>query len=263
MATERRRGRAALALLLIAGLLAACAGAPVKEPPPPEKPTTPATPPAPGTTAKPQVRAPEGFPSSVYESRSDRSTKVYRISTMESEADIYVYRSGKLARFGHNHIITSRDIFGYIMLGKDAGSSRLDLYFPVDTLSVDEPELRAAAGDDFSSQPSPNDIAGTRKNMLGERMLNAAQFPYVIISAKWNGGTQEAPELDVTVTVRGITHTVHAAAHVEHDGELLRATGELPLSHAELGLEPFTALGGALSVRDDFTVHYKITARPL
>ena len=60
--------------------------------------------------------APEGFPSSVYESRSDRSTKVYRISTMESEADIYVYRSGKLARFGHNHIITSRDIFGYIML---------------------------------------------------------------------------------------------------------------------------------------------------
>jgi len=264
MAPERRRGRAALPLLLVAGLLAACAGAPVAQQPGAKTPATtaPAKPAAPAA-AKPAVPAPQGFPSAAYESRTDKSSKVYRISAADSEADIYVYRSGKLARFGHNHIITSRDINGYVMLGKDAAGSRLDLYFPVDTLSIDEPELRAAAGDDFSSQPSANDIAGTRKNMLGERMLNGAQFPYVVISGKWVGGTPDAPELDVTVTVRGITHTVHATTHVEHDGELLRATGELPLSHAELGLEPFTALGGALSVRDDFKVQYRITARPL
>jgi len=47
---------------------------------------------------------------------------------------------------------------------------------------------------------------------------------------------------------------------VKYDGDVLRATGELKLSHAELGLEPFSALGGALSVADAFTVHYKITA---
>src|SRR5262245_7847786 len=115
MAPEHRRGRAALSLLLITSLLAACATAPVGQQPAPTAPTA----------AKPQVPAPEGFPSAIYESRSDRSAKVYRISTMESQADIYVYRSGKLARFGHNHIITSRDIFGYVMLGKDAASSRL------------------------------------------------------------------------------------------------------------------------------------------
>jgi len=243
MATETRRPRATFPLLLVAALLAACAGAPVKEQPAP---------------AAPAVQAPSGFPSSLYE--SDKNGKVYRIAPAESQADIFVYRAGRLARFGHNHIITSRDVNGFILLGKDADTSRLDLYFPVDTLSVDEPELRAAAGDDFSSQPSANDIAGTRKNMLSEKMLNAAQFPYVVISGKWSGGTPEAPELDVTVTVRGITHVLHAPTHVEHDGDVLRATGELKLSHAELGLEPFNALGGALSVADAFTVRYRITA---
>jgi len=247
MATERRRAaRAVFPLLLGAALLAACAGAPVEEQPAPAAPTAPA------------AQAPPGFPSTQYE--SEKSGKVYRIAPAESQADIYVYRAGRLARFGHNHIITSRDVNGYVLLGRDTGSSRLDLYFPVDTLSIDEPELRAAAGDDFSSQPSANDIAGTRKNMLSEKMLNAAQFPYVVLSGKWNGGTPETPELDLTVTVRGITHTVHAPTHVAHDGDVLRATGELKLSHAELGLEPFSALGGALSVADAFTVHYKITA---
>jgi hypothetical protein len=246
MATERSRARAVCPLLLIAAVLAACAGAPVKEQPAPAAPVAPAAP------------APSGFPSAVYE--SEKTGKVYRIAPAESQADIYVYRAGRLARFGHNHIITSRDVHGFILLGKDAGGSRLDLYFPVETLSIDEPELRAAAGDDFSSQPSASDIAGTRKNMLSEKMLNAAQFPDVVISGKWNGGTPEAPELDLTVTVRGITHAVRAPAHVEHDGDALRATGELNLSHAELGLEPFSALGGALSVADAFTVRYRITA---
>jgi len=67
---------------------------------------------------------------------------------------------------------------------------------------------------------------------------------------------------EVERTRGGELLTVHPHFSQLEDGDVLRATGELKLSHAELGLEPFSALGGALSVADAFTVHYKITAHP-
>jgi hypothetical protein len=248
MEAERRARRSLLALLL-AAILAACAGtggAPVEQPP---------------AAAEGAPAAPEGFPSARYESVRERDGRVYRIANEESQIDVYVYRGGRLARLGHNHIVTSRALNGFVLDAKDPSRSQLDFYFPVDSLSVDEPELRAAAGDAFASQPSEGDIAGTRRNLLGERMLNAEQFPFILVSGQWRGGTESAPELGLTITVRGIAHEKSATAQIERDGDILRASGEVRLSHAELGLEPFTVLGGAIAVEDGFDVRYRIVAR--
>jgi hypothetical protein len=93
-------------------------------------------------------------------------------------------------------------------------------------------------------------------------MLNAAQFPYVTVAGREAGGTKDAPELELelTIKVRGIAHTIPTTGKLERDGDTLRATGEVRLSHAALGLEPFSVLGGALSVEDAFDVRYRITA---
>ena len=260
--------RRVAALVIAAGLLASCAHQPV-EPPNTPAPTPPAVSPkpapaqpAPASPAAPSAAAaaPAGFPSARYAPGAEQGGRVYEIAPAESQLDILVYRAGRLQRFGHNHIVTSRDVRGFAFDAKDASRSHFDLWFPVDTLSVDEPELRAAEGDAFSSQPTESDIAGTRKNMLSEKMLNSAQFPYVTIGGRTTGGTPDAPTLDLTITVRGIAHAIPATAKVERDGDTLRATGEIRLSHAALGLEPFSVLGGALSVEDAFDVRYRITA---
>jgi hypothetical protein len=180
---------------------------------------------------------------------------------MESEADIYVYRSGKLARFGHNHIITSRDIFGYIMLGKDQGSSRLDLYFPVDTLSIDEPELRAAAGDDFSSQPSANDIAGTRKNMLGGKLLEADKFPSIRVRGTGPLGAAGNQTFKLTVDLVGKSIDLTVPAEVTVDDAGVAAHGTFELTHSELGLQPFSVMLGAIQVADKMSFSYDIKTR--
>jgi hypothetical protein len=270
-----------VALAMMASLLASCAhhqpmeapNAPVPRPPavsPKPAPAVPAQPaaesapaPAPAPVSAPprtSTGAPAGFPAARYAAGGEQGGRVYEVVPAESQLDIYVYRAGRLQRFGHNHIVTSRDIAGFVFDAQEAGRSHFDLYFPVDALTVDEPELRAAAGDAFASQPSESDIAGTRRNMLGEKMLNAAQFPHVTIAGRSTGGTQEELALDVTMTVRGIAHAMPATAKIERDGRTLRATGELRLSHASLGLEPFSVLGGALSVEDAFDVRYRITA---
>jgi hypothetical protein len=244
VAVEWRRGRAAALALLFALALASCARTPVLPPP------------APGATAPP-----ESFPASAYDARARRLGTVYRIVPAESQLEIRVYRSGKLAHMGHNHIVSSNELNGFVLVGRRAADTRFDLWFPVATLTVDAPELRAAAGADFASRPSANDIKGTRANMLGEKLLDAARFPHVLVGGRQRGGNAQEPELELSITVHGAAHAVPATSLVEAADGSITASGELKLTHATLGLTPFSVFGGALAVDETITVRYRITAR--
>src|SRR5690606_40810752 len=57
--------------------------------------------------------------------------------------------------------------------------SRVELAIPVARLVVDDAAARRQEGPDFASEPSPDDAAGTRTNMLSGALLDAAQFPTI------------------------------------------------------------------------------------
>ncbi|HZD52734.1 MAG TPA: hypothetical protein VE175_06775, partial [Woeseiaceae bacterium] len=73
----------------------------------------------------------------------------YRVVGGESEVNILVFRAGSLGRFGHNHVVTARQITGCVTVGETAADSSLELSLPVEELAVDDPESRAAAGSAF------------------------------------------------------------------------------------------------------------------
>ena len=180
----------------------------------------------------------------------------YRISAEETEVVIYVFRGGALARFGHNHVISANGIEGTITLQTDGAPSTFVLRIPVDALDVDDPDLRREAGDDFASVPSAADIAGTRDNMLGRRVLHAAEYPTLTVS----GTTEDADNANVTFEVK--QHTAEKAVPIETQvtDQSIRVTGTLELSHEELGLRPFRALAGALRVAEIMQVSFDINA---
>ena len=91
----------------------------------------------------------------------------WRIDPRTSMALIYTYKGGKLARFGHNHVIAAHALTGTVILTETVSGSRFALTIPVSELSVDEAPLRRRASAAFDSEPSPEDIAATRTNMLG------------------------------------------------------------------------------------------------
>ena len=70
------------------------------------------------------------------------------------------------------------------------------------------------------------------------------------------------PDVNIvaTVTVKGVENTVTFPASVELTDERVVARGEIELLHGAFGLSPFTAMGGALSVRDLLVLKYEITA---
>jgi len=234
--TPRPRLSAAVAATAALVLLAACAGrAPVEPTPTAEK-----------------SRAAE----------VDRATATeYRIDTEASLLQLHVYRAGPLARLGHNHVVASRDLQGSIWYRDRQGRSGFRISLPVAELTVDEPALREAAGDDFPGEIPPEDVEATRRNMLGESVLDAARHPEIIAELVAVEGSGEALTVTVALTIRGRRRLVDFPVQLRVDEGRLVASAETTVSHAALGLEPFSVMGGALSVAEDIGVRYRVVAR--
>jgi hypothetical protein len=224
-------GRRAFAVAALAALLAGCA----PEIRRPEKPA--------------ERLAPSEYPKSFYDQAAARGEPVYRIDTERSLVVIEVRRGGSLARLGHDHVVAARSVAGHVA----PDSNRADLYVALDDLTVDEPELRKAAG--FDTQPSESDIAGTRANML-DKVLETQKFPYALIRASGTGG-----KLSVSITLHGVTRALDVPVKIERDGEQIAATGRFALNQTDFGITPFSILGGAVAVQDRLDLKFSIRAQ--
>jgi hypothetical protein len=68
--------------------------------------------------------------------------------------------------------------------------------------------------------------------------------------------------MTVAVEVKGQMHDLQVPVRVERGQNEMRATGAFTVTHEELGLTPFTVMGGLLSVKDEIKVRFRIVARP-
>jgi hypothetical protein len=206
--------------------------------------------------APPEVEKPRpvDFPTAYYEQLAANGKPVFRIDPARSLVVIEVRRGGSLAQFGHDHVVASHDVAGYI--APDEG--RADLYVPMDALVVDEPAVRAEAG--FDTQPSPTDIAGTRSNML-EKVLDSARYPYALIAAEQIVPGVGAKQLRVAITLHGTTRSVDATTRFDGATDEVAVTGAIGLDQSQFGIAPFSILGGAIAVQDHTNISYQIRAR--
>jgi polyisoprenoid-binding protein YceI len=222
-------------LLTLASLLVAGCPRAVRPPPPPEP--TPA-PSAPDT----------------------RGAAIYNVDPAESIVQIHVYRGGTLARLGHNHVVASRDLRGKIWLHPSFARSGFDVSFPVATLIVDDPKLRAAAGAEFQSDIKPADQEGTRKNMLRAEVLDAERYPEVKLQSVRIAGSLEAPQVTARITIRDASRDLQIPAKIAHDAGRLRARGAFDVNQTEFGMKPFSVGLGALEVQDRLHIEFDVVA---
>ncbi|MDX1489082.1 MAG: hypothetical protein R3268_12815, partial [Acidiferrobacterales bacterium] len=178
----------------------------------------------------------------------------------ESELRILAYRGGRLAHLGHNHVIASRDLWGYAVLGQTPDASRFALCVPVGSLIVDDPQLRAAAGEAFASEVSENAISATRRNMLSETQLDGARYPFILVLGHIVAGTPPQVTMAVEIHVRKAVHTVLVSVRFERLPGGVLTSGHLEIEQTSLGIQPYSALFGALTVRDELSVQFRVRA---
>lgn len=184
------------------------------------------------------------------------------VDAAESDVHWLVYKAGAFARLGHNHTVAVGDLTGNVTVNaSELAKSTFELEFSVASLVVDDPQLRSTLGDDFASVPSADDIAGTRRNMLSERVLDGEKHPHIRITGTGPTMAAGTQELAVQVQLLGRTVNLKVPTSVTLDGDVLRATGEFELNHSDLGMEPFSVMMGALQVGEKLSFSYNVTAR--
>lgn len=184
----------------------------------------------------------------------------YRINSDLSDVRFLVYRSGPLARFGHNHVIRAGTVTGDVYLNPDFDRSGFDLRLPVADFRVDEPHSRRPEGPKFATQPSPADIAGTRRNMLGAAILDAGHYPVIRVRSVHLSGSRTKPEITFRVELRGVQRDLTAPVAIRRGDGRLTATGHFQIKQTSFGITPYSILGGGLTVRNEVTVRFRIVA---
>jgi len=209
-----------------------------------------------GGPAPAPAAPPADFPEGYYREALAHGKRVFRVDSHESLVVIEVRRSGSLARLGHDHVVASREVVGYV--APDEG--RADLYVALARLAVDEPALRAEAG--FDTQPSESDIEGTRSNML-EKVLEAEKFPFALIRVSGAKAKEKKTTLAVAITLHGHMRTLQVPAEIEADAEKMSVAGRLAFNQSDFGITPYSLLGGAIAVKDGLDLRFRIRARRL
>jgi hypothetical protein len=200
------------------------------------------------------VAPPAEFPEGHYQQLLKAGKPVYRIDPRESLVAIEVRRGGSLARLGHDHVVASHDVTGYIA----PGEGRADLFVALAKLVVDEPELRKEAG--FDTQPSESDIEGTRSNMLGH-VLDAEKYPFALIAVTGADAKEKSPVLAVAITLHGQTRDFKVPSEIEVDDKTITVTGKLAFNQTDFGITPYALLGGAIAVKDGLALRFRIRAK--
>lgn len=203
----------------------------------------------------PAVPAPEAPPPAAAAQPSEAWTVVV------SHLEIRVYRDGPMQKLGHNHLITSDALEGSVALRKPLTKSGFDLRLPLESLVVDDPGARSGAGADFANPVPPKDREATRRNMLGESVLNASRQDVLRLTAEELSGEPGSYRARVRVGLRGEERVISVPFIVTIEGGRLLARANFHLTHADIGLVPFTVALGALRVRDDFEVDFRLEAR--
>ena len=188
--------------------------------------------------------------------------QVYSVDPAASDIHWLVYKAGAFARLGHNHVISVGELTGRVTVNADdLASSTFELEIPVAALVVDDPELRRGLGDEFSSMPSADDIAGTQKNMLSDRVLDGEHFATLRVSGVGPKGVAGEQTMNIKVHLLGRTVDLMVPTNVTIDGNTLEAAGEFMLTHADLGMKPFSVMAGALQVGEQLDFFYRIRAQ--
>ncbi|MFT6987609.1 MAG: polyisoprenoid-binding protein YceI [Psychromonas sp.] len=199
---------------------------------------------------------PADFPEALYlQAAADTQNRVYRADRKLSQILIRAYRGGILTLLGHEHIVASQDVHGYILLNKTTGLCQTDLFVPLAKLNVDDPQLRTEA--ELQTTPSLSSSDNTKKNMLEN--IDATSSPFAQLHSSDCSAALSGKETKVLLTIHGVKQERQLAINLQQtDDNQLIVSGKLSILQTEFGIEPFSVFNGLIQVEDKLDLTYKL-----
>ena len=260
--TRWARGATVAAIAVAALSVAGCGSAPIAaKADPATSGGPPAAPAASGSTPGAEV-LPSSCPAWLAAQQRGEG-RLYRVDAAGSQVRIHVFRAGRLAKVGHNHVLGVERLDGQVFIPSDGiAGAGVELAFRLDDVGIDKPEWRAGLGAEFASVPTASDVAGTRTNML--RAIDGERFPAISMRSSAVGGAFPVLAVKLAVRWHGQVRDIDVPVRVARpSGDApLHAQGALVLRQSEFGIAPFSVFGGLLAIQDELTVDVDVAARP-
>jgi len=213
-----------------------------------------------GAAPQPTVADAAAWPGFDYAHADAPGLRSYRLDPTGSQLDIVVRRDGPLARFGHDHAVSARGLEGFLLLDDTGAGSRADLRFPLEDLDIDSPGLRARYR--LDTEPDAKAIQGTRANLM-EHVLDARRWPWVTLRLDEFASRQGHYSARLELAINGGQYSSRQPFRLTETDSAMVVEGSVVIRQTELGLEPFTALGGGLRVADPLEIHFRLTGARL
>ena len=155
------------------------------------------------------------------------------------------YKDGMGAKLAHDLVLVATQWNGTLNVDDDPGACSATL--SIDAKSIDI--VGASGGVKGLSDKDRRDIA---KN-INEKVLETGKFPELKFAS--TGCSGSAPNFDAagSLTIKGTTRPVNVALNV--DGTTV--TAKTSISQKDFGIKPFSAMMGAIKLRDD--VDFELT----
>jgi len=182
--------------------------------------------------------------------------QLYRLLPHQSTLHILVYRAGPLAELGHNHVVSSDSLEGFVWTNDDHSRSGFDLVQPVNSLIVDDPASRLAEGDQFPLNLDEEARAATRRNMLLPAGLDGDQYPYIRLYSTGITGALPQPVIQVAIIIKGQTQELHVPVQISQQENVLLVEGEFTIQQTDFGMTPMSVMAGALRVENEVTIKF-------
>nr|WP_315848432.1 YceI family protein [uncultured Rhodoferax sp.] len=217
-----------------------------------------------GCTAAPTGPGPGetvASPAAVQATAASPSATRYRLDPAASTLHILVYRGGPMARLGHNHVVSSKNLRGSVWQGPSLESSGFDITVPVNDLVMDDNDARAAEGEDFPLNVSEDAKQGTKANMLRDTLLDGARYPEIRITSVRVQGDAHAPVVIAALRIRDQTRQVTVPVTLQTTDGALRVVGRFEVKQSDFGITPLSIAMGALLVVDAVTIKFDLLAR--
>lgn len=154
-----------------------------------------------------------------------------------------VVKTGKAGLFGfagHTHVIRARAVSGVLVYRPGTASSSLRLRVPTDSLEV----------------LTPPDTAEIRKvtEAMRTEVLHPDRHPEMVFAADSVRAESGKVDLQLAVTIEGVTRQVPVKADVTIGPDTIRAAGTFTAKQTDFGIKPFSGgPAGTVKVADRVT----------
>jgi polyisoprenoid-binding protein YceI len=181
--------------------------------------------------------------------------RTFVVDPAASSVRIHVGKSGAFSFAGHTHEVVAPALSGEVTADPaDLAASRVALTFEAAALKV-VPEGEPAG-----------DAPKVEEAMRGPKVLDAPRFPAVTFKSQRVSGRDAGSgtydlELAGEIALHGVTRPITLPVHVEVSGDTLTASGKAVLRHDQFGMQPVSAAGGSVKVKNEIAVEYRIVAR--